>query len=335
MRKNFLFYLVSFICATVIYAAPIVFANPFIVKSYKVSPKPQIDKWSTIEITIKCEGETADSLPIIINASGIEIDAPAPKNILVEKKNTNSHGIPYKQVIAGHEGQLQSWKGINKGDERTYCFRIRPYWYGKLGLDIQSINFIYYIGIGDDGKSTFAGTSVELEDIIGKPQAPSKNDPEIMGYTSEQNEKRNALVSKRKRGLKIDSTDTHYILSGVGYDDILHQDYYIPRNLKKGETRSIEVIILSRSKASEFPVFVPIRSDNCASVEMKQDKIDFDKPKEGIYHGRIEVTATKDDRQAVLFKVRYTSIDETDVKQMPVYGVHLRFGKNDELISVE
>jgi hypothetical protein len=309
--------------------------NPYVVKSYRVYPAPEIDKWSTMEITVKCEGEPEPSLRLFVKASGIELELPVPVDIPESELKSMKHGVPYPLAMSGKEGQLPTWKNMPKGSERTYSFRFRPYWYGKLGIDILNAGFIYFIGIGEDGRSTFAGTAGELEAIVGKPQTPLHGDPNTLIYSDEQCDQQGRLLAKRKPGLHIIRTDREYIISGLGQGNILRQDYFVPRDMRKSDNRSLSVRILSRSRENELPEFMPVSAADCALVGVKEGRLVFDKTQDGFHSGTVEISTTKDEVQGALFRVRYPWTSDEDASQMPIYGVRLRFGGNNELISVE
>lgn len=245
------------------------------------------------------------------------------------------HGVPYPIAMRGINGQLPTWEKMSKGSERSYRFRIRPYWYGKLGIDILNVGFIYYIGIGEDGKSTFAGTGKELETAIGKPNTPYQGDPQTLVYSDEQCEKQNRLLAKRKPGVHLAKTEAEYVLSGLGQGSILRQEYHVPRGLRKGETCKVGVRILSRSREDEMPSFVPTGAADCPTAVFKGNTVAFGKAQDGHRTGTIEITATEDDLQSVLFRVVYPWTKEDDIDQMPVYGIRLHFTSDKELNSVQ
>lgn len=291
----------------------------------RISPKPRIDEWSTLELTVKSNFDLKRTVPFRVNTSGIEVDLPLPDT-----------GYGNERHIGGIDGQLPRWEGISQGDVRTYSFRVRPYWYGHLEISIPNMGFHYWIGMGADGKCTFAGTPADLEAIVGKRETPGESHPDLPVYSREQLDKQDKLLSKRKQGLFLDTNSVFYVISGRGrwQERILREDYYIPRDLGKNSNAEIKVRILSRLDDSETPILMPTKVWDKASVSYSSDNFSFSRQKDGFRTSNIKISTGNDDVQTVLFYFRAEGDTASVPDEYSRHGFNLRFGKDGRVESI-
>ncbi|GEM_PF-6091278 len=292
----------------------------------RISPPPRIDEWSTLELTVKSSFDLKRTAPFRVSTSGIEVDLPLPDT---------SYGGEWH--VGGIAGQLPRWDNIAKNAERTYRFRVRPYWYGQLEINIPNMGFIYWIGMGEDGKCTFTGTPADLEAIVGKEETPSESHPDLLVYSREQFVKLDKLLPKRKAGLFLDTNAVYYVISGRGrwQERILREDYFIPRNLGKNSNAEIKVRILSRLGDSEAPILIPTKVWDKASVSYSRERFSLSRQKDGFRTSNIMISTGNDDVQTVLFYFRTESDTASVPDEYSRHGFTLRFGKDDRIEHIQ
>ncbi|OGF01614.1 MAG: hypothetical protein A2509_03220 [Candidatus Edwardsbacteria bacterium RIFOXYD12_FULL_50_11] len=282
------------------------FRTPYELREAKFNKKPKLDQWCTIKIKIVCEGEpTTDTLPLKINSPGIQTDLPGDK--------------------------LPSWNDIKNGSVYRASFKIRPYFYGCSIMTISSVGGGVFIGINDKGKSSFAGTSAELNKKLGPWE-------KVVGYdiygqpVHEPSERQERMQEKilsgyLNDGIKIISNKKGILKSVRGGGNILRYDFYLsPLPAWHKESKLKLTLVTRRCEQPKVEVF---KRDDWKLYLVNDIQQDLKYLTNGIFATNFIIKPIKASGQHAWFKFVYDESDST------VRGLDLYFDEQGNLKPLE
>ncbi|MBI5806163.1 hypothetical protein HZA73_08965 [candidate division TA06 bacterium] len=263
------------------------FRSPYELREAKFSKKPKLDQWCTLKIKVVCEGRpTADSLPLKINSPGIQTDLPGDS--------------------------LPVWRDIKEGGVYRAEFRIRPYFYGSSLLTVSIANGGVFIGINDKGKSSFAGTSAELNKLLGPWQVSGYNiyGQPVHDLSEEQERKKEEILSGYlKDGIKYIQSKKGILKSIRGGGNILRYDFYLSPLPEWGKKSKLKIKLVTRKK-EQPKVEVYKTSDMKCFINIDTlAQLPFVKGKEGIFTSELVVMPNKENGLHTWFNFIYGEKD--------------------------
>jgi len=283
------------------------FRTPYELREAKFSKKPKLDQWCTIKIKIICEGEpTTDTLSLKISSPGIQTDLPGDK--------------------------LPAWNGIKKGSVYRASFKIRPYFYGCSIMTISSVGGGVFIGINEKGKSSFAGTSAELNKKLGPWE-------KVVGYdiygqpVHEPSERQERMQEKilsgyLNDGIKIISNKKGILKSERGGGDILRYDFYLSPLPVWDKESNLKIKLVTRR--CEPPKVEIYEFPNHSNVEIYNAHV-FNYIGDGVFVSEVTIKPKANDTFPYgLFKFIYGARDTSFT-----YGIGIIFDKQGKFISVK
>lgn len=323
--------------------------DPYRIKTVKFHPKPELDKWSTVEITLQADRKPLiNRLDLLFSASKIELDLPMPETA----PQYQVSGLPYKIKYRGRQGQLPSWTEIKKGDTHTIKFKIRPYWFGDGKIHIQGINDGIWVGIGKDGHPLFVGTNTELEKKLGPRQTPTDAHPEMKVFSPDQMAKRYNLLGlgpyddtlpPLQRSIAELRWQVWAVPDGDGI--VWHQqglaglfrvDAFLKRMPRWQETTAIEVRIKTRLPKEALPTLEVMQTHFGAADVMTDVKTAaFTDLGDGVYSATFNIRPGDQRTQQLRFRMVRSEVDEQTKAQLPVYGFYLNFDETGKCISLQ